>query len=410
MKIAYIDSVFPTYTTFLTWEMKYVKSLGYDIIVFPLRPKPQNEILHDDGKDILNNVRYVNLISWDVLFAITYWIAMRPMQLSTLFINIVRAYKHEKKYLYKTIYGLLKALPIARFCNEKKVDLIHSNWAHVPATIAYFISQLTDIPFSFSAHAGADLYRSQILLKEKIARARFVLTCTKKNKDFLFKYILNDKEKEKIHVVYHGIDISLFKQNCTNRIARDKQTRLISVGALDDIKGCIYMIRACRMLLDHQYNVHYTIVGGDGNMSSEIQKEILSLDLSDKVNLTGILDRENLVSLLNKSDIFIMPSIESKDGGQDGIPNVMIEAMAIKLPVVATDAGAITEILIHGETGVLVEQKSPQSLCQQIEKTIDNEYPLNSITEKAYSKIINEFDREECVKKVGKIIKQHFAV
>ena len=248
------------------------------------------------------------------------------------------------------------------------------------------------------------------MLKEKIARARFVLTCTKKNKDFLFKYILNDKEKEKIHVVYHGIDISLFKQNCTNRIARDKQTRLISVGALDDIKGCIYMIRACRMLLDHQYNVHYTIVGGDGNMSSEIQKEILSLDLSDKVNLTGILDRENLVSLLNKSDIFIMPSIESKDGGQDGIPNVMIEAMAIKLPVVATDAGAITEILIHGETGVLVEQKSPQSLCQQIEKTIDNEYPLNSITEKAYSKIINEFDREECVKKVGKIIKQHFAV
>ena len=82
----------------------------------------------------------------------------------------------------------------------------------------------------------------------------------------------------------------------------------------------------------------------------------------------------------------------------------------IKSPVIATNAGAITEILIHGDTGILADQKSPQSLCQQIEKIIDNEYPLKSITEKAYSVIINEFDRNECVKNVGKIIKQHFAV
>ena len=148
----------------------------------------------------------------------------------------------------------------------------------------------------------------------------------------------------------------------------------------------------------------YSCQKSDDKCGQIIQKEIMALHLTDEVSLTGILDRKKLVDLLNESDIFVMPSIENKAGGQDGIPNAMIEAMAVKIPVVTTDAGAILEVITHGFTGILTEQRSPDSLCMHIAKIINHEYEMNSILENAYIMVEKEFDREICVKKIGEII------
>jgi glycosyltransferase involved in cell wall biosynthesis len=406
MKIAYIDSQFPTVATFLTWEMRYVKSIGHKIILFPLRTRHNLTLINDDAKNINEDVVYISLFSWQVITGWVFWIKNNPIKLTQLLLKVLGAYIKEPKYFLKTAYGLHKGVLIAFICKKEKIDLIHSNWAHVPGTVAYFISDLAEIPFSFSAHAGADIYRSQVLLQEKIQHAQFILTCTKKNRSFLLKYCRTIDDKNKVNVVYHGIDSTIFKQTGKKRTNLNNTVRLISVGGIDGTKGHIYMVRACKQLLDNNYHIHYSIVGGNGNMTKKIQKEILALGLTDDVTLTGILSRKKLVNKLNESDIFVMPSIEVKDGGQDGIPNVIIEAMAVKLPIVATDAGAISEVVMHGHTGIMADQKSPESLCKHMEKIFNQEYDVNSMIENAYVLVKKDFDRKKCVKDIGGIINQ----
>ena len=409
--IAYIDSIVPTYHTFLSWEMLHIKELGNKIYIFPLRPKSTDKIIHPETEKLMNDVVYVKIFSLNTLLSIFYWLIKRPIKLFVTFFRILKAYSSDFNYLFKTLYGLIKGLVIAKRMVDNNVQHVHSNWAHIPATITYLIAELTNVTFSFSAHAGADLYRTQNFLPEKIKKAKFILTCTKKNKSFLSNYTFDDQKIKNIHVAYHGINIRSFCSDSTLNNYSNKEKnqliKIISVGSIDHTKGHIYMIRACSKMIKNGFNLEYRIIGKESDAVKSVKNEVKKLRINDFVKLEGVVRKNILIKKLKDSDFFIMPSVELKNGGQDGIPNAILESMGLKLPVLATDAGAITEVLTHGQTGIMIKQRSANSIVEEMEKIFNGNYNLADITSNANYLVNEKFDRDKCVNNIGLIFNEN---
>ena len=410
-KIAYIDSIFPTYHTFLSWEMLHIQKLGNKIYIFPLRPKQTNNLIHPENEKLMNDVFYVKIFSLNTLLSFLYWLTKRPIKLFVTFFRILKAYSSDYNHLFKTLYGLIKGLVIAKTMINNSIQHAHSNWAHIPATITYFIAELTDVTFSFSAHAGADLYRTQNFLPEKINGAKFILTCTKKNKSFLSNYAPNDQKIKSIHVAYHGINIKSFSSDLTlNKYlnkGKDQLIKVISVGSIDYAKGHIYMVRACSKMIKNGFNIEYQIIGGEGDAAQSVKNEVKKLNISDFVKFEGLMSKNILIKKLKNADFFIMPSIELENGAQDGIPNAILESMGLKLPVLATDAGAITEVLTHGQTGILIKQESAESIVEEMKNIFNGNYNLSSMINNANYLVNDKFDRDQCVKNIGLIFNKN---
>jgi len=228
----------------------------------------------------------------------------------------------------------------------------------VPATIAIMISKYTGIGYSFSGH-GFDLhFMPPHDLVDRIKNAVFFRTISEYNKKFLLgKYaVLKDTD---IKVIRCGVDLAKFKY-VPKRQYSDR-LRLLCVGRLAPVKGYQYLLNAC-VLLDKTGQDFILNIIGDGQLFDELKVFITDHNLDNKVFLRGYCPQEEISKYCNESDIFVLASLS------EGIPVVIMEAMATGMPVVATKITGVPEIVEDGSTGYLVEPKNPEALANAIIK------------------------------------------
>jgi glycosyltransferase involved in cell wall biosynthesis len=252
--------------------------------------------------------------------------------------------------------------------SEGEIVHLHAHFAHTATTVTMLAARLAGRTFSFTAHAK-DIYRVDMnpgdLLARKLRAASFAVTCTRANVDYLAGFT---DSPEKIHRIYHGIDLDLFKPPAERVSAAPPL--ILAVGRFVEKKGFPDLIEACRMLRDDGVRFRAMIVGGTTELTAEVQSRIDRDGLGEIVTLHPALTQERLREIYAEATLFALPCLITADGDRDGIPNVLVEALAEGLPVISTNVSGIPELIRDGETGLLVEPQDPVALAGAIRRLL----------------------------------------
>ncbi|MEM9505361.1 MAG: glycosyltransferase, partial [Cyanobacteria bacterium P01_E01_bin.43] len=242
------------------------------------------------------------------------------------------------------------------------IEHLHVHFANIPTATAEIAQHLSGVPFSITAHAK-DIYLTEpAALDRRLRSAEFVLTCTDYNRRYLNTISTSDTP---IHLSYHGIDLSRFTRHPdvatppSPPAARPLQ--LLSVGRFCEKKGFAYLLEACQQLQIAEVNFHCNLVGY-GSLQAALEAQIQALELTERVTLVGQLTQDQVIEQYRQADVFVLPCLVTDDGDRDGIPNVLLEAMALGVPVVSTAISGITELVQSSQNGLLIPEKDVAAL------------------------------------------------
>jgi glycosyltransferase involved in cell wall biosynthesis len=253
-----------------------------------------------------------------------------------------------------------------------EIEQLHAHFLHTPASVARYASIMLELPWSCSAHAK-DIYTSpQWELREKLADCQWLVTCTAINAAYLSELA---PSKNIVSLVYHGLDFDSFAPPGERNEHLDGSSPLepvtiLSVGRAVEKKGYDGLLRVLAQLPDE---LHWRFVHiGGGNLIKKLMKLSRTLGIESKIDWRGALPQDQVLSAYREAHIFVLNSRIASDGDRDGLPNVLMEAQSQQLACIATNLSAIPELIIDGDTGILVPPDSPETLSRAIINLIED--------------------------------------
>jgi len=352
--------------TFISNEILGLERLGFKIHIISMR-HPRESFTHDHVQKIRARVDYLPS-------------SIRPHLKVLLTHNLHLLFQAPRRYgraLRKAITRWMRTRKSATFKHllqagflvdhllpGSKIAHFHAHFAHSPTSVALFANMLSDIPFSFFAHAK-DIYTQDVRqLREKMDMAAFVMTCTRYNQ----KYLSAVGSPTPVDCVYHGIHLDYFS---LPRKAKSPcpPYHILTVARHTEKKGLDLVIQAMALLKQRGIHFSHTLIG-EGDDRKCLEQQITALGLENHVTLTGTLDHGGVIAHYRAADLFILGCRIAKNGDRDGIPNVIAESMAMGVPVVAPETSGIPELLIHEQTGLLVAPEDPKALALACERLL----------------------------------------
>ncbi len=268
-----------------------------------------------------------------------------------------------------------------------EISHIHSQWIHSGGTVAMYAAWLLGKPFSFTGHA-ADLFRERAALRDKIKRARFIICISTFHRDF---YLENGANAEQLVIAYCGIDTSHFTPIPRTRDVRGP-FRIVSSGRLVEKKGFPVLIKACRILKDR--GVPFTcVIGGSGPDDAMLREQIAQARLEDDITLTGeALKQEDIPTFMAEGDVYCLPCVWASDNDVDGLPQMLMEAMACGLPAISTQLVGIPDLVVHEDTGLLVAPGDPAALADALERLAADPELAEKLSHRGRVHVVTKFD------------------
>jgi glycosyltransferase involved in cell wall biosynthesis len=371
--IGYLLKTFPKLSeTFILNEMLELERQGMTLHIFSLR-SPQDTRHHPAVSQLRATVTYIPslLPQWShaeetaLVDSQLFWSRRDAEQMLTL-LEFYRDRPEERRF-----NEFLQGCYLAQEMERLGIDHLHVHFANVPAATAEIAQKLTGIPFSMTAHAKDIYLTDDAALNRRIHSAEFVLTCTDYNRRYLETLSTSNTP---IYRSYHGIDLTRFRPESPSAATETQvhpTLNILSVGRFCEKKGFSYLLDACHQLKQAQIPFHCKIVGF-GELESRLQAHIARLDLNSEVTLLGKLTQDAVIEKYHQADVFVLPCLVTEDGDRDGIPNVLLEAMATGLPVVSTAISGITELVQSEANGLLVSEKDATTIAQALTRLAQN--------------------------------------
>ncbi len=385
-KIAYILLWFPKSSeTFIFREVVNLRHLDLNILVYTLYGSLEKdlsvEMLSFSGKISRLGVPAIKKIAVDI----SYWYGKQPKIIRDLFRTIPFRRWRSLEVAGENIWAFLAGFTLARQFAREGIDHIHAPWANGPATAAWVASRLTNIPFSFTGRA-VDIHPPDGALEEKVRASEFVRVNTKANLAYLEKKVpLSDKP---IHLTYNGYPITDFTASAVKMVS---PYRILAVGRFARFKGFPTIIRAVSLLRKMDMDVHLTL-GGSGWRRVYFQFLCYRFGIAQYVSFPGFVSHDHISKLYQDADLFVMASEIHKTGESDGIPNVLMEALLHRLPVITTDLPQMREVVQDGVSGLLIPPSEPSALAEAIVKLLNNREKALQMAENGREVIRTRFD------------------
>lgn len=368
-QIAYLGRILPTLSeTFVIREIAALVRLGAKVSLFSLYP-PESLAIHPETRRLPLQVTTIfsprQPLFWlaHIFFAVIqprrYWSC-----LWRYVVNVKTTWRNRGRLL-----RYFAASPYAAWrLGRDRITHVHAHFANSPTSVALMATHLAGLPFSFMAHAY-DVFVDTLLLPEKLAAAKFAATCSFFNVEYLRRHF-PEARQARLEVIRYGLDPAAFPPR--HRLPQ-ATPMIIGVGRLVETKGFHTLIQAGARLRDEGLAFSCVLIG-EGPEAARLHRLVQALNLSSQVALLGKRLPAAVNTFYQQADILVMPSCV-RHNDRDGIPNVLLEAMAMEIPVISTYVSGIPELVRNRETGLLVAPDEPVALAAAI-RTLLTDPPL----------------------------------
>jgi glycosyltransferase involved in cell wall biosynthesis len=387
--IAYIVKAWPRLSeTFILNEIISLEQRGVRIHIFSVR-EPDAGPSHSKVPQVRAKVTYLAFgPHWkQVVPANLRLLCRRPGQYLRVLLQAITmmVIRHRR---FAPPWHFFEAAYLVDILSREPVGHLHAHFASTPTLVALYAHRLSGIPYTFTAHAK-DIYVSDpYTFRTKLEEARAVVTCTQYNREFLSTQYgpLCDG---KLHSIYHGLDVSQFNFQLPTKINSGGPT-ILSVARLVEKKGMGDLIAAADILRRRGRVFHVEIIGS-GPQREVLKDQAKQLGLADRIRLPGAQAHDVVCLAYQRASVFVLPCVIASNGDRDGIPNVLLEAMASGVPVVSTSVSGIPELIESGLDGLLVPPNDPAALAEAIDKLLASQELRESLARAARAKIESSF-------------------
>ena len=384
--------------TFIAQEILALERGGIELVIVSLR-RPTDRFTHPIHAEIRSPVHYLPeylheapgrvLRAWRTARRLPGYPRARAMWLADL------ARDRTRNRVRRFGQALVFAAELGR------VESIHAHFLHTPASVARYASAMLGIGWSFSAHAKDVWTTPDWEKREKLADARFGVTCTRANLDHLAALA---PSPDVVELVYHGLDRGRFPACVAQRPSRDGSdpsdpVRLLSVGRLvekkgfDDLLGSLAMLSpALAWTLD--------VVGG-GALEDRLRRRAAALGVGERVRWLGSLPHDRVIEHFAGADLFVLASRICADGDRDGLPNVLMEAQLLGAACVATRVSGTPELIEHEVNGLLVAPRDTGGMAAALERAIADAALRARLAEAGRRVMTTRFSFEDGLEKIA---------
>jgi colanic acid/amylovoran biosynthesis glycosyltransferase len=396
-RYAVIVSRFPKLTeTFVVQELVGLEQRGLDFELYAITHESAEQ-LQPEAAGLDSRAHYSSIVSVSSLVAQLYWLTHSPGVYVRTWARAILMGRRPREARIRTVATVVLAMSMARQMVDREIDRVHAHWATYPTLAAWVIKRLTGIPYSFTGHAH-DILIDFGGLDVKVAAADLVLTCTTFGRDIIIERS-NPRAADKVVVVHHGVDLERFVVVPMAERGASRQLHLLCVGTFQEYKGHRYLFEACRLLVDNGIDVSLELVG-DGELRAHLEALVGELKLADRVVFRGRQSSEVVREAIRRCDVCVLPSVQMDNGQMDGIPNVLVEAMAMGRPAVGTILPGVRELITDNETGLLAEPRDPASLARALTRLVDEPDLAQRLVVAGRAKVEAEHDAAVCLDEV----------
>lgn len=290
------------------------------------------------------------------------------------------------------LWHFLVACHWAAALRNEQSDHIHSQWIHSGGTVAMYGAWLTGTSFSFTGHA-ADLFRDRVALRDKIRRADFIVCISEFHRQFFLEH---GARPDQLFIAHCGIDTGHFTPATVERDP-DAPFHILSSGRLVEKKGFDILIEACALLHGKGQRFQCTIAGS-GPLENDLRTAIRSAGLDDVITVTGVpIKQEDIPAFMATGDVYCLPCVWASDNDVDGLPMMLMEAMACGLPAVSTRLVGIPDLVRHDETGLLAEPADAAELAEALLRLKTDPANAARLAKAGQALVREEFNIDTCL-------------
>ena len=286
----------------------------------------------------------------------------------------------------KVVWQGIAALALARRVRPIGITHIHAHMAHVPTTIGMFAARQLSIPFSFTGHAN-DIFPNRTLLREKLARAAWANCISDWHRAFYQAIV--DRCDDDFPVVRCGVDTAQYD---ATPAPNSDTLEVLSVGRLVEKKGMDVLIRSVGEIALKGGPKIRVRIAGDGPQASELRELVGELPVGVEVEMLGETDNDTVMRLMTEADIFALPCRVAKSGDRDGIPVVLMEAMARGRCVISGDLETIRELIEQDQSGLMIPPGDQAALTEHLIALARDRNRVDELGRNARRRIEEEFD------------------
>lgn len=367
--VAYLTNIYPAVShTFIRREICALERLGVKVDRIALSGWDAPLVDAEDLKERAET-RYTQRDGLIPLISETLRImTTRPRRFFKALGAAISMSRHAIRPLPYHLAYLAQACRILRWVEDSGASHIHAHFGTNPAEIAYLVNVLGGPGYSFTNHGSNEIDgAARLHFPQKLAHARFAVAVSQFGRSQLMRRVPHE-QWSKLHVIHCGLDESYFTSDPQ---PFPKTPRFLCVGRLSPEKGHLLLLEAFGEVLKRHSEARL-VLAGEGSLRGELEAQIVRLDLQKSVEITGWVDADRVKTELDKATALVQPSLI------EGLPVVIMEAMARKRPVISTYIAGIPELVIPGKTGWLVPAGNASAVAEALQTAISTDTEILS--------------------------------
>ena len=405
VKIAYLCTLYPAVShTFVLREVEALRSLGAQVDTFSIRRAGADQLLADADRVAFASTSAILPPRWTSLLVTHIKLALgAPAAYVSSLTAALRMAPAEPRGILWQLFYFVEAVMLWKECRHRGLRHIHVHLANAAADVALLAARIgtaieSDRPWSwsFTMHGPTEFSDiSHYRLAEKVRQARFVV-CISDYASSQLMTLSHPDRWNRLHVVHVGVPIEQFTNSKAEGLQQDHELRnpvILFIGRQVPEKGQAVLLEAVALLAEREREVD-VVLAGDGPWRAEFERLAKRLGLISRVSFPGAVGQDEIRDLYASASIFCLPSFA------EGVPVVLMEAMAMELPVVSTRITGIPELIDDGHTGLLVAPGRADELADALERLLVDPALRREIGSHARKKVICEFNTEKSAKQL----------
>ena len=399
MNLAYFTNQYPKVShSFIRREIQALEKRGHTVSRFALRADESELVDISDKEEFAKTGYILSEAKFSIIRAVLAVIFRTPVSFLSALKLAMKLGFHSDRGIARHIIYLLESCVLLGWQERENIEHIHAHFGTNSTTVVMLAYVLGGAEYSFTVHGPEEFDKPEFIsIREKIVCSQFVIAISSYGRSQLLRWIPLE-HWDKVKVIRCGLDDAFLAEQSVDIPLSSNQ--LVCVGRLCEQKGQLLLLDAMKGLIDKGMSCTL-VLAGDGPMRTEVETRIQQYNLTDYVEITGWISSEQVKTLLLESRGLVLPSFA------EGLPVVIMEALALRRPVISTYVAGIPALVKHQENGWLIPAGSTEVITIAMKELLElGEASLTEMGVRGHVAVLEKHNIEVEVEKLAKLFEQ----